>query len=139
MDYQTIITHHQVQPKTPATKDDYTVAIASIVVNDTIKISGLRIIYLNGRFQIKWPTNTIPDSESRHIVFPMNKDFRETVEDTLIQTYTRIVESEKIKALTVEADTLKDMEVKAMKEGKTEVAQALFKAVEHLNSIIQQV
>lgn len=133
-----VITSHSVFLRSPQSKDDYTVANASIVVNDCVKINGLRIIHLNGRITVKWPANQNPDNESRHVVIPTNKAFRELVESTLFDTYSRMADDEKVKSLAAEIETLKAMEIKAIEEGKDVLAFAYFKAIEHINNVIQQ-
>lgn len=134
--YKTKITDHKIHLLKLVGDDDHAVANCSVVINDCICISGLKIIQLNGRYSIKWPTNPYYGG-SRHLAFPTQKMFREYVEDALLSAYIRIIGNAKIKALMEEIGTLKEQRIKAINEGKEDLAHAYGKAITHINAIIQ--
>lgn len=65
--------------------------IATIVINNSICIRGIRIIQGNSNLlQIRMPNVRNREGEFKDIVFPINKDVRKILEDTIIKNYNEL-------------------------------------------------
>ena len=118
--------------------DEKAVATASVEINDAIIINDFRIIRVNGCFSVRWPMSMGMASDHKHVVIALNKGFREEVEEKLVNEYLRIVNDEKLMNLVNELESLKTQERNAREEEKESLANALEKAIEHLDAEIRQ-
>ncbi len=134
--YPCVITGVHVNVLSPS--DEKAVATASVEINNVIIIHDFRIICVNGCHSVRWPMSMETNSDHRHVVIALNKGFREEVEEKLVNEYLRIVNDEKLTSLLNELESLKTQERNAREEGKEALANALEKAIEHLDAEIRQ-
>ena len=62
-------------------------AIVSVTFNDCLAVHDIKVIYARERFFIVMPSRKNPDGTYRDIVHPINSDFRETLEEEVINAY----------------------------------------------------
>lgn len=117
---------------------DHTLATGSITLNGVVQINGFRIVYLNGMYSVKWALNTTVDAEYRHVAHPVDNTFRKLVNDTLIEEYQHIMDSEKWKELLVDLRYLRAEESHARDGGKEVLADLLKKAGDSMECVIDQ-
>ena len=134
--YPTVITSHHITLNMSV--DEKELATCWIVVNDVIKINGIRIILLNGCLQVKYATDSTLNPDYRHIAHPVDPKFRSLVEQVLLDAYKRIADNEKVKRLFAEKELLREQQTKAREEHRETLASALGKAIELLDMEIQQ-
>ena len=62
-------------------------AIASVTFNDCLAVHDVKVIYARNRYFIVMPSRKNPDGTSRDIVHPINSDFRNALEEAVIDAY----------------------------------------------------
>ena len=62
-------------------------AIASITFDNCLAVHDVKVIYARERYFIVMPSRKNPDGTYRDIVHPINSDFREMLEQTVIDAY----------------------------------------------------
>ena len=134
--YLTVITSHHISLN--QTNDEKDLAVCSITINNVLNVNGIRIISLNGSLNIKWALDSTLNADYRHIVHPIDPKFRSMVEKILIDAYKHMADNEKVKALLTEKEALRVQQSKARDEHRESLADALGRAIEQLDSEIQQ-
>ena len=62
-------------------------AIVSVTFDDCLAVHDIKVIYARDRYFIVMPSRKNPDGTYRDIVHPINSDFRETLEESVIDAY----------------------------------------------------
>ena len=62
-------------------------AIASVTFDDCLAVHDVKVIYARDRFFIVMPSRKNPDGTYRDIVHPINTEFRNTLEEAVIDAY----------------------------------------------------
>ncbi len=62
-------------------------AIASVTFDDCLAVHDVKVIYARDRFFIVMPSRKNPDGTYRDIVHPINSDFRNALEEAVIDAY----------------------------------------------------
>ena len=62
-------------------------AIASVTFNDCLAVHDIKVIYAREKFFIVMPSRKNPDGTYRDIVHPINSDFRQALEQAVIDAY----------------------------------------------------
>lgn len=62
---------------------------AVIELDGVLKINGIRIIEGNERMFAAMPNRKIADDKYVDYVYPVNKELRETIEEAIIEEYTK--------------------------------------------------
>ena len=70
-------------------------AIVSVTFDDCLAVHDVKVIYARERYFIVMPSRKNPDGTYRDIVHPINADFREILEEAVIDAYhVQLVASE---------------------------------------------
>ena len=70
-------------------------AVVSVTFDNCLAVHDIKVIYARDRFFIVMPSRKNPDGSYRDIVHPINADFREALEDAVIDAYhVQLVASE---------------------------------------------
>ena len=62
-------------------------AIVSVTFDGCLAVHDIKVIYARERFFIVMPSRKNPDGTYRDIVHPINTDFREALEEAVIDAY----------------------------------------------------
>ena len=62
-------------------------AIVSVTFDDCLAVHDIKVIYARERFFIVMPSRKNPDGTYRDIVHPINANFREALEEAVIDAY----------------------------------------------------
>ncbi|MBO7303594.1 MAG: septation regulator SpoVG [Clostridia bacterium] len=62
-------------------------AIASVTFDDCLAVHDVKVIYARDRYFIVMPSRKNPDGTYRDIVHPINSEFRNTLEEAVIDAY----------------------------------------------------
>ena len=62
-------------------------AVVSVTFNNCLAVHDIKVIYARERYFIVMPSRKNPDGTYRDIVHPINSDFRNELEQTLIDAY----------------------------------------------------
>ena len=62
-------------------------AIASVTFNDCLAVHDVKVIYARDRYFIVMPSRKNPDGTYRDIVHPINSEFRNMLEEAVIDAY----------------------------------------------------
>ena len=62
-------------------------AIASVTFEDCLAVHDVKVIYARDRYFIVMPSRKNPDGTYRDIVHPINTEFRNTLEEAVIDAY----------------------------------------------------
>lgn len=62
-------------------------AIVSVTFDDCLAVHDIKVIYARERYFIVMPSRKNPDGTYRDIVHPINSDFREALEQSVIDAY----------------------------------------------------
>jgi len=83
--------------------EDKLKAFVNITFDDQFVVRGLKVIKGASGFFISMPSRKMPDGSFRDIAHPINKDFRDFIEKSILEEYDRQLELEKTKeAVSVE-------------------------------------
>ena len=77
-----------------------TVALATVTISDCLVLTGLRIVKGNKGMFVSMPRRKLPktdmdDNEYADILFPVTRDFREDLNDAILDAYDDKVDEEK--------------------------------------------
>jgi len=70
-------------------------AFVNITFDDQFVVRGLKVIKGATGFFISMPSRKMPDGSFRDIAHPINKDFRDFIEKSILQEYDKQLELEK--------------------------------------------
>ena len=62
-------------------------AVVSVTFNNCLAVHDIKVIFARERYFIVMPSRKNPDGTYRDIVHPINSDFREELERTVIDAY----------------------------------------------------
>ncbi len=62
-------------------------AIVSVTFDAQLAVHDIKVIYARERFFIVMPSRKNPDNTYRDIVHPINSEFRQVLENAVIETY----------------------------------------------------
>ena len=62
-------------------------AVVSVTFNNCLAVHDIKVIYARERYFIVMPSRKNPDGSYRDIVHPINSDFRNELERTVIDAY----------------------------------------------------
>ena len=62
-------------------------AIASVTFDDCLAVHDVKVIYARDRYFIVMPSRKNPDGTYRDIVHPINSEFRNSLEEAVIDAY----------------------------------------------------
>lgn len=84
------ITEVNVQP----VNEDRLKAFVTIVFEDNFVVHGVKIIEANGRRFVAMPTRRNPAGTQADVCHPINRDFRNYIEETILRAYDRKLEED---------------------------------------------
>ena len=87
--YAMVVTEAQVFPfKDTAASPGHIKGLAEVVLNDALKIRGLRIMDGENGLFVAYPFDPFcKDGDYRSIVFPMTRELREHIENVVLEKY----------------------------------------------------
>ena len=62
-------------------------AVVSVTFNNCLAVHDVKVIYARDRYFIVMPSRKNPDGTYRDIVHPINSEFRNTLEEAVIDAY----------------------------------------------------
>jgi stage V sporulation protein G len=66
-------------------------AFAHVVLNDMLRLSGLRIVNGENGLFVSYPSEKGKDGQYYSIVHPVNRETRNTIQDAVLATYEKAV------------------------------------------------
>ena len=75
-------------------------AIVSVTLDDQLAIHDIKVIYAKEKLFLIMPNKKNPDGTFRDIVHPINSDFRERLEKTVLSAYLEAAEAAGLDPLT---------------------------------------
>lgn len=80
--------------------EDKLKAFVNVTFDDQFVVRGLKVIKGSNGFFISMPSRKMPDGTFKDIAHPINKEFREFIEQIILEKYNEKLEEEKSQAST---------------------------------------
>lgn len=68
-------------------------AFVNVTFDDQFVIRGMKVIKGADKFFVSMPSRKMPNGTFKDVAHPINSDFREMLEDRILNEYFRVVES----------------------------------------------
>lgn len=65
-------------------------AIVSVTFDDQLALHEIKVVYANDRYFIVMPSKMISRGEYLDYVHPINREFRKTIEDAVLEEYHKV-------------------------------------------------